>query len=165
MPSTKFEVGQKVMVPMRGMCTIVGIREETMLGQTLSFAELKPHGAKGVIKVPTKQLEEQGVRALVSEEELMAGLESEEDVEDFSATVPFERLDRWTDMMRNGDYGARIRVLREIALVEKRGALDAQEKKFHKQVRLAARNEIQSVLGTSAASAGRRLNEALKLKK
>lgn len=160
--SAKFEVGQKVMVPMRGMCTIEGIEEETMLGQTMSFAKLRPHGGKGVIKVPTKQLIEQGVRGLVSKDELLAGLESTDEVEDLSEVVPYERLDRWTEQMRNGDYGTRIQVLREIALVEKKGALDTQEKKFHKQVRTAARNEIQSVLGTSAAGAGRKLNEALK---
>jgi len=157
-----FEIGQRVMVPMRGMCQVEDVQEETMLGQTLKFVHLRPSGGKGIIKMPASQLEEQGVRPLVSKDEVLATLDSEVEVEDLSEMESFDRLERWTEMMRSGDYGTRIQVLREIQVVDKKDALDDQEKKFKKQVRLAARREIENVLDTSAAGAGRRLNEALR---
>lgn len=157
-----FEIGQRVMVPMRGMCQVEDVKEETMLGQTLRFVHLRPSAGKGIIKMPASQLEEQGVRPLVSKDEVLATLDSEVEVEDLSEMESFDRLERWTEMMRSGDYGTRILVLREIQVVDKKDALDDQEKKFKKQVRLAARREIENVLDTSAAGAGRRLNEALR---
>ena len=152
-----FEIGQRVMVPMRGMCQVEDVKEETMLGQTLRFVHLRPSAGKGIIKMPASQLEEQ-----VSKDEVLATLDSEVEVEDLSEMESFDRLERWTEMMRSGDYGTRILVLREIQVVDKKDALDDQEKKFKKQVRLAARREIENVLDTSAAGAGRRLNEALR---
>ncbi|MCA9780746.1 MAG: hypothetical protein KC800_28695, partial [Candidatus Eremiobacteraeota bacterium] len=131
-------------------------------GQTLRFVHLRPSAGKGIIKMPASQLEEQGVRPLVSKDEVLATLDSEVEVEDLSEMESFDRLERWTEMMRSGDYGTRILVLREIQVVDKKDALDDQEKKFKKQVRLAARREIENVLDTSAAGAGRRLNEALR---
>jgi RNA polymerase-interacting CarD/CdnL/TRCF family regulator len=157
-----FEIGQKVMVPMRGMCRVEDVREETMLGQTLRFVHLKPSRGKGLIKMPASQLEGQGVRPLVDKAEVLAVLESDEEVDDLSEVESYERLDRWTEMMRSGDYGTRIQVLRQISLVAKNGALDEQEKRFQKHVRLAARREIENVLNTSAAGAGRKLNLAIK---
>jgi CarD family transcriptional regulator len=158
----EFEIGQKVMVPMRGMCRIEDVQEETMLGQTLRFVHLKPSRGKGIIKVPASQLQEQGVRPLVDKTEVISVLEDDYEVEDFSSVDNYERLDRWTEMMRGGDYKTRVQVLREIALVDKKGGLDDQERKFQKTVRVAARREIESVLNTSAAGAGRRLNAAIK---
>ena len=157
-----YEIGQRVMVAMRGMCSVEDVKEETMLGQTLRSVHLRPSGGKGIIKMPANQLEEQGVRPLVNKDEVLSVLDSEVDVEDLSEMESFDRLERWTDMMRSGDYGTRIQVLRELQIVDKKDALDDHEKKFKKQVRLAARREIENVLGTSAAGAGRRLNEALK---
>ena len=158
-----FEIGQRVMVPMRGMCLIEDVQEETMLGQTMRFVHLKPHRGKGIIKVPASQLEEQGVRPLVDESEVISVLEGEHEVEDHSKVESYDRLERWTEMMRSGDYGTRVQVLREMALVEKKDSLDDQERKFQKTVRIAARREIESVLNTSAAGAGRRLNAAIKV--
>ena len=157
-----YEIGQRVMVPMRGMCSVEDVKEETMLGQTLRFVHLRPSRGKGIIKMPASQLEEQGVRPLVDKTEVLSVLDSEVEVEDLSEMESFDRLERWTDMMRSGDYGTRIQVLRELQIVDKKDALDDHEKKFKKQVRLAARREIENVLDTSAAGAGRRLNGALK---
>ena len=156
-----YEIGQDVMVPLRGLCTVTRVEEETMLGQTLTFVHLKPKGGKGIIKVPASQLGEQGVRPLVGKEELLGALDEKVKVEDLSKMESLDRLERWTEMLKNSDYGTRIQVLRELALVEKRDQLDSHEKKLMNQVRLAARREIESVLETSAAGAGRKLNEAI----
>lgn len=162
--STKFEyeIDQHVMVPLRGLCRVVKINEETMLGQTLKFVHLEPAEGSGIIKMPTRQLEEQGVRPLVSKETILEGLEPGGPVEDMSEVDSVDRLERWMDMVKNGDYNSRIQVLRELVLVSKRDRLDTQEKKFQKMVHLAARHEIQNVFETSAAGAGRRLNAAIK---
>lgn len=157
----EFEIGQKVMVPMRGLCSIEAVQEETMLGQTLRFVHLRPSRGKGIIKMPASQLEELGVRSLVDKTEVLSVLESDWEVEDLSEMESHERLERWTEMMRSGDYGTRIQVLREIATVAKKDSLDSLEVKFQKQTRLAARREIESVLKTSPAGAGRKLNLAL----
>jgi len=45
--------------------------------------------------------------------------------------------------------------------VEKAAELNPREKKFKQRIRMAARREIESILGTSASNAGRRLNEML----
>lgn len=156
-----FEIGQQVMVPMRGMCTVEDVKEEVMLGQSHKFVHLRPHRGEGVIKMPVNQLADQGVRSIETKEQILAVLEDETPVEDLSQMASFERLDLWTDKIRSGDYGTRIQVLREIALAEKKSQLDRQEQKFKKQLRLAARREIETALKTSAASAGRRLNLAL----
>jgi RNA polymerase-interacting CarD/CdnL/TRCF family regulator len=156
-----YEIGQQLMVPMRGMCTIVEVTKESILDQELVFVHLKQKRGKGVLKMPVKQLEEQGVRPLVSKEEMLAALNDESEVEDLSEEESVDRLERWTSMMRSGDYGVRLQVLREITLVDHKDKLDDHEKRFQKNVRLAARREVESVLGTSAAGAGRKLNTAL----
>ena len=159
--TSEFQIGEKVMVPMRGMCKIVKIEEETILGQTLTFVHLKPSRAKGLIKVPSTQLEGQGVRALVGKDELLKVLDSEPEVEDLSDEDAGDRMPRWMGMLRNADYATRLQVLRELMLLDKQSLLNAQEKRFKKQVRLTARREIESALETSAAGAGRKLNLAV----
>lgn len=163
--ASDYEIGQKLMVPMRGMCTVVEVTEESILGQDLVFVHLKQRRGKGILKMPVKQLEEQGVRPLVTKEEMLEALADDREVEDHSEMDSMERLERWTSMMRSGDYGVRLQVLRELTLVDRLDKLDDHEKRFHKNVRLAARREVECVLGTSAAGAGRKLNTALARKK
>jgi len=159
-----FKVGQTVVVPMRGMCSVEDVREETMLGQTMQFIHLRPRQGSGIIKIPANQLRDQGVRSLADKDEVLSSLSSKEKVEDVSEMESLDRLDRWTEILRSGDYRSRIQVLREIVLASKKTKLDEHERKFEKQVRLAARSEIESVLETTAAAAGRRLNEAVRYK-
>ena len=156
-----FEIGQEVMVPMRGLCEIVDVKVETILDQTIGFVHLKPRSGDSLVKMPVKQLQEQGVRSLVSEEEILAALEPAEEVEDLSELNFIDRIERWTHVLRDGDYGVRVQVLREMQLVEKKGELSKQERSLQKKTRLAARREIETVLQTSAAAAGRRLNLAI----
>lgn len=159
--SDEFEIGLKVMVPMRGMCRVTEIKEETILGQSLTFVHLKPSKGKGIFKMPIEQLEGLGIRPLVGKEEVLKALEQKPEVMDLSDLNSPDRMERWAEMMRSGDYGTRLQVLREISHLDEGTHLDDQEKKFKKQVRLAARREIESALGTSAAGAGRRLNLAI----
>lgn len=157
----EFKIGQEVMVPMRGLCELKALKSESILGQELKMAVLKPQRGETLLKIPVDQLEEQGVRELASEEELKEAKKQAENALDLNEQNFVERLDRWTDLIRDGDYGSRILVLREIELVRRQGNLKKEEESFRKKVRLAARRELENVLQTSASSAGRRLNSMI----
>lgn len=158
----EYEIGQEVMVPMRGLCKIKGLEVETILGQELRMAILEPRRGNDIIKIPVDQLDVQGVRELASESELFEAAEEAAEIMDLNEENFVERLERWTELIRNGDYGSRIQVLKEIELVRKAGNLNKREDAFRKKVRLAARREIENVLEISASGAGRKLNLMLK---
>ena len=158
MSATQYEIGQKVMVPMRGLCEIKELISESILGQELKMAVLKPRRGKTLIKIPLDKLDEQGVRELATAEELENAAAQLGEIEDLNEMNFVERLDRWTDLIRDGDYGSRLQVLKEIELVEKAGNLNTREGKFRDTVRVAARRELESVLKIGASAAGRKLN-------
>ncbi len=149
------------MVPGRGLCKIKDLKIETILDQQIGLAILEPRRGNDLLKIPIDQLEKRGVRELATEEELDNVMENLGEIQDLRETDPVERIARWTELLHEGDYGCRLLVLKEIALVEKAAELNPREKKFKQRIRMAARREIESILGTSASNAGRRLNEML----
>ncbi len=153
-------------MPLRGVCELINIQEETILGESHVFYELKPSRSKGKLKIPAKQLESHGIRPLLTPEEMEALLQPVDSPPKPTDEESWQRMKRWQSMLRTGGPQAAKQVLLELKVLEKRGLLteDKEAQELQRRLYLHLRDEIQLVFNLSAAHAGRKLNEALRTK-
>lgn len=150
------------MVPLRGLCEIVAVQEEEMLGQTHLFYEMRPLAEEGIVKIPASQLEAQGIRATLSPERMEQLLQQDLECGEPPEGKPHQRLKKWVQMLRSDGIGARLRVLVLLNRLEKKGErLSKKEQELQDQIRLAFRHEVETVMDLSAPQAGRKVNLAI----
>lgn len=161
-----FTPGSQVMVPFHGLCEVVGVSREEILGEQVVLIELEPlFGSNTVIKIPESQMEARGARLAASAEEMRELLEeTTTELEQYVRTPPHRRMKNWSRLLRSGRPGCRKELLALMDQIEQAGdKLSKSEQELREQVRLAFRHEVEAALDISAQQAGRKINEAIDL--
>lgn len=157
-----FEIGSLVVEPFRGVCTVVACKSETMLGKAQLFYELRPSGSQSTIKIPAAQMVAQGVRPVMSEEEMSQVLGLAVSALEFPDESYGQRMDRWIANLRSGDHAGPPAILRELLVLQQRGGrLTSKENDLRESLSKSLRQEIALALNLSVAKAGVRLNQAI----
>ncbi|MGE0494106.1 MAG: hypothetical protein AB7S38_33155 [Vulcanimicrobiota bacterium] len=148
-------------VPITGLCRVVEMQEQEMLGEMHRFFVLASEDNDYVVKIPASQIEKMGIRPLLDSEEMEGLLEDPPEIESPKERTPL-LIKKWTRELRSGKPGARRQVLLELnALRLARGKLGKREGAFLETVRTNFRHEIEEVLELSPSQAGYRLNRAI----
>ncbi|HOB20012.1 MAG TPA: CarD family transcriptional regulator [Candidatus Atribacteria bacterium] len=143
-----FEIGDKVVYPMHGAGIIEGIEVREILGETQQYYVLNfPIGSMKVM-IPTKNVEELGVRQVISGAELGRVMDV---LRNNSTSLP----DNWNkryrinlDKIKSGDIYEVADVVRDLMIRERDKGLSTAERKMLNNARQILISEL--VLSTSS---------------
>lgn len=157
-----WEIGERLMTPLHGVCEIVERTEQEILGKAQVFYVLRPLDEPGLLKLPQRSLDA-GVRPLLGRAALESVLYSPLENVEIPQMRPHQRLEGWLSELRRVDSGAvRRRVLWQMAQVRQRERkLSPPEEALCERVRAAFQREIELVLGVDAPAAELLAREAV----
>ncbi len=143
-----FEIGDKVVYPMHGAGIIEGIEVREILGETQQYYVLNfPIGCMKVM-IPTKSVEELGVRQVISNAEFGRVMDV---LRNSSTSLP----DNWNkryrinlDKIKSGDIYEVADVVRDLMIRERDKGLSTAERKMLNNARQILISEL--VLSTSS---------------
>lgn len=158
-----FEPGMTVSAPITGMCEVVGVKEQEILGERHRMLVLKPFDEElGLLTIPENRWGEMGLRELVGAEKAEEVLGASVEL-DPPKSKPHLRIKAWTNLLRTGQFGVRKRVLLEFeSLKGSKGVrISRDETKLMDRIRDNFRRELELALDINASQAGRKLSAAL----
>ncbi len=163
MSDVKLQPGCFASVPLSGLCKVVEIKETEMLGKNYRFYVLASDENDYVVKVPQHQLENMGIRPVMTSDQMHDLLEEPVDV-DSPRDRPHLLIKKWTRWLRSGEAGARKRVLAELAAIQNDGGkLSKRQSELWDKVHNNFLREITQVLELSPEQAVHRLAHAVGL--
>lgn len=116
-----FEIGDKVMYPMHGAGVIVGVEEREILGEVRKYFVLQVSKKNIKVLLPLDNLENTGIRNIVSEKEA-------DEVIDFFCHVTEEDNFNWNKRYRDNIDKLKSGKIRDVAYVTKTLLLRDQRK-------------------------------------
>lgn len=158
-----FIVGAQLIEPFLGLCTVVGLSHENILGQEHWFYQLQPAHGRSVLKIPAGQMAARGIRPAMQREEIDSALSHlPESLASDEEETQGQRMLRWVATLRSGRQRATPETLRELKVRQALGhALSSKENELMATLCQSLRQEIALAFNTSAARAGARLNQAI----
>jgi len=158
----QYAVGVLVVEPFLGLCTVVALTRETILGQDQCYYQLKPALGRSTLKVPASQMASRGIRPVMQPHELDSALSQLPESLSFEEESQGDRMVRWVSCLRSGDQRATPETLRELKVRQALGhALSSKENELMATLCQSLRQEIALAYNTTAARAGARLNQAI----
>lgn len=158
---TMFNIGDKVVCPMHGAGIIEKIEDREILGEIKSYYILQiPYGHMQVM-VPVNNSESTGLRAIVSEAEMLNVIE----VLKGKSTAMDENWNRRirdnNDKLRTGDPKQVAEVIRNLVRVEREKKLSSGEKKLLTTAKQILSSEMVLVNGVTESQADAIIDEAI----
>ena len=156
-----FNIGDKVVCPMHGAGIIEKIEDREILGEIKSYYILQiPYGHMQVM-VPVNNSESTGLRAIVSEAEMLNVIE----VLKGKSTAMDENWNRRirdnNDKLRTGDPKQVAEVIRNLVRVEREKKLSSGEKKLLTTAKQILSSEMVLVNGVTESQADAIIDEAI----
>ncbi|MBS2039270.1 hypothetical protein JST97_30075 [bacterium] len=150
-----YQLGSQIYEPFLGLCTVVDSTEETMLGVSQMFYELKPMEGTSKVKVPASQMASRGIRSLMSAAQIQRELSTTRGSwEDPGRETYAQRLRRWTQLLRSGQVGGAYEFLWDWKKLSELGTrFSPKEVEMHSNVQRVMIQEIAEVLQISTEKA------------
>ncbi len=157
-----FEPGATVSAPITGLCKVVGVKIQEILGEEHRMLVLEPFDEElGLLTIPENRWGQMGLRNLVEPDKAEKVLEASVEVEP-PKTKPHQRIKAWTKALRSGEFGVRKRVLLEFESLKKENAkISRDETRFMDKIKTNLRRELELSLDINPSQAGRKLSAAL----
>lgn len=158
-----FDVGVQLVEPFLGLCTVVGLTQERILGQEQWYYQLRPAQGRSTLKIPAHQMSSRGIRPVMQRHEIDSALSHLPDGLSCDAEESHgQRMLRWVSNLRSGDQRATPETLRELKVRQALGhTLSGKESELMTTLCQTLRQEIALAFNTTASRAGARLNQAI----
>lgn len=157
----KFKIGQTVVEPTIGICTVQGIRRMTVDGMEENYYIFQAGNAR--VMVPKAQLQKRGIRKPMSKDEVKKIFSL------LKVPVSPNRSDarlqyiNYREVMKSGDPQKITRLLRDLYTLEQSDQLKGKEKEIMEQAKRFLCNEITFIRGVSKAKVMENINESLRV--
>lgn len=156
----KFTIGETVIEPTNGICTMEGMRRMSVDGQEMTVYIFQSANAK--VYVPADQIENRSIRRPMDREEVKRVLAS------LKVPVSPNRDDArlqysaYRETMKSGDPLKIARLLRDLFILDQQDDLKGKEKEIMEQAKKFLTDEISYVRQTSKAQVTEKINESLR---
>ncbi|MDO5040812.1 MAG: CarD family transcriptional regulator [Peptoniphilus sp.] len=126
-----YNIGDKVVYPMHGAGVIVGVEDKNILGETRKYYILKMPIKEMKVMVPVNNVEEVGVREILSKEEMDDVLEVLSGYDKVKMPTNWNRRYRFNmDRIKTGDINEIAGVVRFLEKIDKEKSLSTGERKM-----------------------------------
>ncbi len=159
-PQVAFEIGDKVIYPNHGLGVIERLETKTIMGTTCGFYQLKMANETTVF-VPVDNVDGVGLRRAVSDEEVSRLFSLLGDGKIESHQNWKGRFKDNSDRMRTGSIYDVVEVLKGLTFLSKSKSLSFREKRMLDRAKFLVISEISEVLGETAETVEKKVDEAL----
>jgi len=156
----KFKIGETVVEPTLGICTIEGIKRMTVDDSVKDFYVFQAGNAR--VMVPRDQVEKRGIRKPMSKDEVR------KIVNLLKVPVSPAREDAkmqymgYREIMKSGDPVRITKLLRELYTLEQTDELKGKEREIMEQAKKFLIDEITYIKGSSKTAISEQINESLR---
>lgn len=157
----KFKIGETVVEPTIGICTVQGIRRMTVDGVEENYYIFQSGNAR--VMVPKSQLQKRGIRKPMSKDEVKKIFSL------LKVPVSPNRNDarlqymNYREVMKSGDPQKITRLLRDLYTLEQGDELKGKEKEIMEQAKRFLCEEITFIKGISKTKVMEHINESLRV--
>lgn len=157
-----FEIGDKAVYPQRGVAEIQGIETLEICGTTNRFYVLRCLDSDNIIRVPVKNVDQVGLRSLVTESQIEKVLEALQ-ADDLAVKEPNwnRRHRRYVEKMKSGDLTEVAQVLRDLHLTSADKQLSYGERRVFESARQLLIQELAVAQGVDEEAVAEQLDELL----
>jgi len=158
----KFKIGETVVEPTLGICTIEGVKRMTIDGKTDDYYVFQAQTGNARVMVPRDQVEKRGVRRPMTKEEIRKIFNL------LKVPVSPSREDAkmqymgYREVLKSGDPVRITKLLRELYTLEQADELKGKEREIMEQAKKFLIEEITFVKGASKTSVSEQINESLR---
>ena len=156
-----FKVGEKIVYPMHGAGVIEKIEEKEILGERREYFIIKMPIGDMKVMVPVTNVEEVGVREIISEEEVAEVMEV---LEGHKTKMPQNWNRRYRanmERIKTGDILEIASVVRNLTLLDNEKTLSTGERKMLSNARQMLLSELVLVTGETMEVIEEKLNLAI----
>jgi len=156
----KFKIGETVVEPTLGICTLAGVKRMTIDGKMEDYYIFEAGNAR--VMVPRDQVERRGIRKPMSKEEVR------KIVNLLKVPVSPSREDAkmqymgYREIMKSGDPVRITKLLRELFTLEQSDDLKGKEREIMEQAKKFLVDENTFIKGASKTSISEQINESLR---
>ncbi len=145
-----FEIGDKVMYPMHGAGVIVGIEEKEILGELRQYFVLQVSKKNIKVLLPIDNLENTGIRNIVSEKEADEAIKYFSEVDDEDDSNWNKRYRDNVDKLKSGKIKEVAYVAKTLLLRDKRKSLSNAERKILSNAKSVLISELETAKNMSS---------------
>jgi len=156
-----FKIGDKIVYPMHGAGVIEDLEIKEVLGERREYYILRMPIGDMKVMVPVENIEEVGVRDIITKEEIKDVFEI---LEDRKSKMP----DNWNrryrsnlDLIKTGDINQIAEVVRNLSLLDKEKGLSTGERKMLNDAKKILYSELVLASNLSVAEIEKLVEEAI----
>jgi CarD family transcriptional regulator len=156
----KFKIGETVVEPTLGICTIEGVKPMTIDAKREDYYVFQAGNAR--VMVPRASIEKRGIRKPMTKDEVR------KIVNLLKVPVSPSREDAkmqymgYREIMKSGDPVRITKLLRELYTLEQSDELKGKEREIMEQAKKFLVDEITYIKGASKTSVSEQINESLR---
>lgn len=153
MSDTTLNVGDRLVYPNQGLCTVTEIKTEEIAGQKLTFVSLVINETGAKVKVPREKLEKNGVRRVSSADDVKKVIDYlKSDSEKASLDWKKRARDNTARLSEGGLIGL-AEVVKGLQVLSELRPLPPKEREQYNDARHLFVEELAAAMGVSAADA------------
>lgn len=156
-----FKIGDKIVYPMHGAGVIEDLEIKEVLGERREYFILRMPIGDMKVMVPVENIEEVGVRDIITKEEIKDVFEI---LEDRKSKMP----DNWNrryrsnlDLIKTGDINQIAEVVRNLSLLDKEKGLSTGERKMLNDAKKILYSELVLASNLSVAEIEKLVDQAI----
>ncbi|TFZ41787.1 CarD family transcriptional regulator [Soehngenia longivitae] len=156
-----FKIGDKIVYPMHGAGVIEDLEIKEVLGERREYYILRMPIGDMKVMVPVENIEEVGVRDIITKEEIKDVFEI---LEDKKSKMP----DNWNrryrsnlDLIKTGDINQIAEVVRNLSLLDKEKGLSTGERKMLNDAKKILYSELVLASNLSVAEIEKLVDQAI----
>ncbi len=156
----KFNIGETVIEPTNGICTMEGMRRMTVDNQEMTVYIFQAANAK--VYVPADQVENRNIRRPMEREEVKRVLTSLKQPVSPNREDARLQYNNYRDIMKSGDPMKIARLLRDLYILDQMDDLKGKEKEIMDQAKKFLCDEISYIRQVSKSQVMEQINESLR---
>ena len=156
----KFNIGETIIEPTNGICTMEGMRRMTVDNQEMTVYIFQAANAK--VYVPADQVERRNIRRPMEREEVKKVLASLKQPVSPNREDARLQYNNYRDIMKSGDPMKIARLLRDLFILDQMDDLKGKEKEIMDQAKKFLCDEISYIRQVSKSQVTEQINESLR---
>jgi CarD family transcriptional regulator len=156
----KFQIGETVIEPTNGICTMEGMRRMKVDGQEMTVYIFQAQNAK--VYVPADQIENRNIRRPMDREDVKRVLASLKQPVSPNRDDARLQYSNYREIMKSGDPMKIARLLRDLYILDQADDLKGKEKEIMDQAKKFLCDEISYIRQISKSQVMEQINEGLR---
>lgn len=156
----KFNLGETIIEPTNGICTMEGMRRMKVDNQEMTVYIFQAANAK--VYVPADQVENRNIRRPMNREEVKRVLASLKQPVSPNREDARLQYNNYREIMKSGDPMRIARLLRDLYILDQNDDLKGKEKEIMDQAKKFLCDEISYIRQSSKAQVMEQINDGLK---